>query len=58
MNVNNLIKKLAKRYNVSEDEAKRQIDELTNELMEDFEISREQAEEIVNKAIMIDYLLN
>jgi len=58
MNVNNLIKKLAKRYNVSEDEAKRQIDELTNELMEDFEISREQAEEIVNKAIMVDYLLN
>ena len=58
MNVNNLIKKLAKRYNVSEDEAKRQIDELTNELMGDFGISREQAEEIVNKAIMVDYLLN
>ena len=58
MNVNNLIKKLAKRHNVTYEEAKRQIDELTNELMEDFGISREQAEEIVNKAIMIDYLLN
>jgi len=58
MNVNNLIKKLAKRHNVTYEEAKRQINELIDELVEDFGISREQAEEIVNKAIIVDYLLS
>ena len=58
MNVNNLIKKLAKRHNVTYEEAKRQINELIDELAEDYGISREQAEEIVNKAIIVDYLLS
>ena len=54
----NLIKKLAKKYNVSEDEAKRQIQEVIDELIKDYEIPKERAEQIVDSAIIIESLLN
>jgi len=54
----NLIKKLAKKYNVSEDEAKRQIQEVIDELIKDYEIPKERAKQIVDSAIVIESLLN
>jgi len=54
----NLIKKLAKKYNVSENEARKQIQEVIDELVKDYEIPKEKAEQIVDSAMIIESLLN
>ncbi|MCD6124317.1 hypothetical protein J7J62_04000 [bacterium] len=54
---NNLIKTLAKKYNVSEEEAKKQVEEAINETAEEYGLDRKIAEEIVKKAMLIELTL-
>ena len=55
--INNLIKALAKKYNVSEEEAKKQMEEAIDETMQEYGLDREIAEEIIKKAMFIELTL-